>query len=388
MTVYFRPCGDLAQAPAPRGPHDDALFAYLSERTGIAISCDHDAVVDYEDWMEPAAMLAAALRAGLEVKILSRQPLREAILSPLAHVEGKPCRDMLIGRQLRTDPFAIDDFDMGWPAAGTGLANHYAELAAFHRHAGRRVALAHMPGDPEMARPRAPIGLAPEGRPLGEVLLAFSGQSPLVKQVYPAKTLPLVQLHPAPGMNASEAESLFFDEVGFHISRFEGDRNALLVQERIEMTHETRFFVIGREVICGAANIEAHTPQQNPGSAQLMPVFEIRRNSGEILEDREAAAKLIGAAEKIAGEIALECPALEHYVLDLALGADGAPLIVELNPAENAGLYGIDADRLFFAMQAAAEREAHKSLKARPPEDAVAPQEERLTLEVDMPFED
>lgn len=347
MSVLFRPCGDILVGPAPRGQADIDLMALISAQLGQPVTIDDE--VDYEDWMEPAAMLGAALRAELAVTILSDLPLARAIANPAHVIPGHACRDFLIGRLRNTDTMGLVDsmMDLGWPGPGGDRVNHYAELESFSRNAGRQTRLADMPGEasPDLVGP---------GSKLGDGLLAFAGSDCLVKQVWPAKSMPLVTLHPAVGMTADEAEGLFFNEVGFHIMRFEGDRNSLLVQERVTMTHETRFFVIDGALVTGAACIEANTPQQNPGML-MGSQFEVVRNSGELVTSEAIADQLWSFADRMVREIAEEAPALRHYVIDLALGADGNPLVIELNPAFQAGLYGINADALFSAIHDAAQ---------------------------------
>lgn len=357
MTVYFRPCGDLECAPEPRSDADRAFYARLSAATGMEIHIDPS--VDYEDWMEPACMLEAAVSAGVEVAILPRKALKQAMAEAVIINRGAACPDMLIGRQLSADPYALSSLGFAWPHACNDRANAYAKLEAFTAHAGRKVQLAHMPGDAEMAGPQsAPFGKDWGTTTLGEAMLGFAGQDCLIKQVYPAKSMPIITLQAEAHMTPQEAESLFFEEMGFHFARFEGDRDALLVQEIVPMTHETRFFVVDGTVVTGAACIEAHTPRQSPGNGCVLPdLFEVKRNRGEMRRDPEAAEVLLAFAQGVADRIAAETPDLPHYVLDCALGADRKPLVIELNPIAQSGLYAIDASRLFNAILETAERD-------------------------------
>ena len=369
MTILFRPYGDIAVAPLPRTDADTALVARIAAALGIAIAQEDE--VDYEDWMEPACMLAAALDLGLEIKILPRLPLRQAVSEPLFHIPGQACRDILIGRQHRQDPYEIHHLDLGWPAANSNLANHYGEMASFHRHAGRKLRLADMPGDAEHAAGRRPVfALGATSQSLGAAMRALAPGAVMVKQVYPAKELPLLSYDLDSEITEDDCKRLFIDAVGFHFARFEGDPSSLLVQEKITMTHETRFFVIDGKVVTGAACIEHHTPQQNPDPDQrLNPIWEIRRNKGEMdtrcITARQTTAELMLAfADRVAQEIAEEAPALRAYTLDVALGADGTPLIIELNPADNAGLYGISAQAYLRAILAYAQSVPHRVLES------------------------
>lgn len=366
MTVYFRPCGDLSLAPAPRSQADREFYDRLSAATGITIEIDES--VDYEDWMEPACMLDAALRTGVEVAIIPRKALGQAMEDPDALIFGAACPDMLIGRQLSADPYALSRMGFAWPPACNDRANAYAKLDAFQAHAGRKVVLAHMPGDAEMAGSQsAPFGKKWGETSLGTAMLEFVGQDCLVKQVYPAKSMPILTFEVEAGLTEKQAESMFFNEVGFHFARFEGDRDALLVQEVVAMTHETRFFVVNGEVITGAACIEAHTPRQAPGGDCVLPeLFELKRNRRKEVTDPEAAETLLTFARAVAAEVAAETSDLPHYVMDCALGADRKPLVIELNPIAQSGLYAINADRLFTAILTSVELEAKAKRDAAP----------------------
>jgi hypothetical protein len=120
------------------------------------------------------------------------------------------------------------------------------------------------------------------------------------------------------------------------------------------MTHETRVFVVGQGVAGAAACIERHTPLVNAHDRQFPDLFEMERNGGREWIDPEASRLLQAFAEIVVAQIAAEAPDLRSYVLDLALDAERRPLMIELNPIGDAGLYGAPAHRLF----AAVEREA------------------------------
>ena len=347
MTLFFRPCGALTRAPAPRSSRDDALRARISDALGCDITIDP--ALDYEDWTEPMTLLDAAIARGLDIAVLPRAPLGEAMDAPLHRLPGTPCPDILLGRLGRMDSFHLPGTDLVWPPRDDARANHYGELAAFHAAAGRDLALADMPGDPDLGLARQMIGdIVP--LPPGDALTRFAGGSCLVKQVFPGKSLPLFDLDVPAGADATTCERLLLGELGLHFARFEGEKGTLLLQERVEMTHETRFFVVNGEVVCGAACIEDHTPLENTSGEILSPVFETRRNSGAIVTDPAAAEKLLDAARTITTGIVAEDAELTHFVLDLALDPAGQPLAIELNPIGSSGLYGIAAGRLLDAV--------------------------------------
>ncbi len=273
MTVFFRPCGDITMAPAARCQRDLDLFECIATATGLHIQNDPD--VDYEDWMEPACLLEQAIHAGLKISILPALSLREAIANPLVTIEGISCRDMLIGRQLRSDPREMGFFNLGWPAPCDQTANHYAELATFHRHAGRRLALADMPGDPEGRGDRTALfGEGFTSSTLGNAMASLSPGEIIVKQVYPGKSLPLCTYTLDADFTPEQGQSLFLNDVGFHFARFEGDPAALLVQEKITMTHETRFFLL----LADGLFLAPLASSTIPPSKHLMMTMSCRRS--------------------------------------------------------------------------------------------------------------
>jgi hypothetical protein len=62
------------------------------------------------------------------------------------------------------------------------------------------------------------------------------------------------------------------------------------------------------------------------------------------------AALLTGFARSAIDALAYEVPDLTDYVIDVALGPDGKPLIVELNSLLNSGLYASQPLRVTEAM--------------------------------------
>jgi hypothetical protein len=355
MTVFFRPYRDITTAPSPRSESDKNLYDRISSATGLDIRIDPD--VDYEDWIEPACMLDAAIDAGVEIHILTGQSLRRASLNPVAVINGTPCRNIILGRPLMSDVAEAKFFDLAWPTDCDQIVDHYAELDTFRLHAGRKLMLADMPGDRNLAGSRKPVFKESlKSYPLYTAMTEIKASTVIVKQVYPSKSLPLYAYDIHDDTTPKEAEDMFLDDVGYHFARFEGDPAALLVQEKILMTHETRFFIIDGKVVSGAACIEDHTPQQRPGNTRgLPPVWEVLRNSHNmdartIDERKKTASMMWDFAVRVCAELAQEAPQLHSYVLDLALNADGDPIIIEFNPAGRSGLYASDTSAIVSAI--------------------------------------
>lgn len=132
----------------------------------------------------------------------------------------------------------------------------------------------------------------------------------------------------------------------------EGAHESLQVQEFVTMEYEYRIFVVDQRPVTGAGCIEEHTPLDNNGHA-----FDdkLRRNRSE-MTDVEADTKIVGKltsyARQAIASLAQEVPDLRDYVIDVAMGADGTPLVVELNPLLNSGLYASQPTRVTEAMSA------------------------------------
>ncbi len=360
MAVLFRPCGDLYAAPAPRCRRDEALHAYLSERLGREVAHRPEMGVDYEDWTEAAVMLEAALRAGLEVKILPRQSLSKAVNAPELVIEGRPCRDMLIGRTLQSDPRNADWLNLGWPSACNDLANHYAETETFHAFAGRQAVLADVPGESARLREANTLARTGSGGDVAEAIRGFAGGRCFVKVVWPAKSEAPFRLDVPAGCTPEQAKSLFIAETGYLSAAREGDRDAILVQEHVEMRHETRFFVINAQIVTGSGCIESDTPIQNGEGLRFPARSEPHRNHGRIGVHPSEASALRQHAERFVAALAEEAPEMAHYVVDCALKPDGTPVVIELNPIAESGLYAASHRDLFAAIAAAAELEPER----------------------------
>ncbi len=134
---------------------------------------------------------------------------------------------------------------------------------------------------------------------------------------------------------------------GYDLALFEGEPDAVLVQQKTRMRYEYRIHVIGGRPACGAGCIERFTPADNQGD-RYDPRMEETRNSGRI-ESHPDIARLYEAftheaAHAIRGEV--EGP----YVIDLYLGDDDRPHVIELNGQSNSGLYALDMDALLTAI--------------------------------------
>lgn len=182
------------------------------------------------------------------------------------------------------------------------------------------------------------------------------GAGVVVKFMLREKRLPLASIDPDGTFEQSDEyggkpERIPFAAwrwAGYDLALFEGEPDAVLVQQRVRMRYEYRVQVIGGEPVCGAGCIERFTPADNRGN-RYDPRMEETRNSGRI-ESHPDIARLYEAfaheaAHAIRGEV--EGP----YVMDLYLDDAGQPHVIELNPQSNSGLYALDMDALLTAIR-------------------------------------
>lgn len=363
MTVFFRPYNSLSVRPTPRSSADEELAAFLEEKTGIKAQIDPS--VDYEEWTEPACMLRALIHEGVEIKILPLKRLQEAMEQPLVEIPGQDCPKMLMGRLQEQDERDLVNTDFVWPPAYDSLADHYGSLESFTRFAGRKVQLADMPGEPYPGGIRFPAK-TPDAKTLKAAIDSLDLDQVIVKHVWPPKSFPLVALE---GTREEKMRS-FWDKYEWHAIKHEGAKAALLVQEQVEMTHETRVFVVNGKPVCAAACIEADTPLVNEGGEKFPGRFEIARNGGVHIFDQEVRDMIWAFVHEVTREISAETDSLRNYVIDVALGSTeeglGKPLVIELNQIASSGLYGQDVSRLVPAFL-----EVAKTLDVQPTSEAL-----------------
>lgn len=400
--IKFSYRGDPRRCPVSDRPEFTELLGELRQLTGLDIE-PHPSV-DFEDWTECALQLRAVLEQGVEVEIfwtdyarsiqdvlsvgtklgvfspggvppepthpesdeemwddeerdidfseqmaqLSNRPKAELITHV---VSGSPCPTAFMGALSDHDKREAAALEAVWPRPEDRTAQRYGETLTFQNNAGRRIAICDMPGgDPEFPLfVDTPLAGTPPQTSLTEALTNFEGCRVAVKQTWPLKAMNIRYVDVSTGGAGTAARDVFAEDP-FHVMRFEGDRNALLVQDAILMTHETRYFIVDGVPVSGAGCVEAHTPLDRDPNLVVgvtHSVFEEKRNDGVVIQDAAAAAALDEAARVFARQLHQEVPDMRFVVMDLALGADGQPLIIELNPYQNSGLYANDPVSIF-----------------------------------------
>jgi hypothetical protein len=132
----------------------------------------------------------------------------------------------------------------------------------------------------------------------------------------------------------------------------EGSRESLIAQVFVPMEYEYRVFVVGKKVVTAAGCVEEFTPLDNNGFPFDHQLRRHRQAKSAVELAPEVAGILTGFARHAVDALAYEVPDLTDYVIDVALGPDGNPLIVELNSLLNAGLYASQPQRVTEAMVA------------------------------------
>jgi hypothetical protein len=141
-------------------------------------------------------------------------------------------------------------------------------------------------------------------------------------------------------------------EAGWGLINDEGVKDAYLVQEVIPMAYEYRFFVIDGVLVTGAGCVEEFTPLDNEGEDFDFRMREDRSyECPSPIEARpDILRRYIAFAKRVVGEMSAECPELDRYVLDVALGKNDEPVIVEFNSESNAGFFACRPIRVTNAL--------------------------------------
>lgn len=281
---------------------------------------------DPEDWREQAARLEAAARIlpDLHVRVAGRSYGGPDPMT-LAHYGAVMLRPYM--DQLSLPPSNADRYDL---------------MPSLRPFLGRDVRSAPCDGDAIDAAVRGMLDRHP-------------GAGVVVKFMLRSKRLPLAFIDPdGTFMQTDEyggkPERVPFAAcrwAGYDLALFEGEPDAVLVQQRTRMRYEYRMQVIGGRPACGAGCVERYTPADNTGE-RYDPRMEETRNNGRI-ESRPDIARLY---EAFAHEVAhaLRDEATGPYVIDLYLDDAGRPHVIELNPQSNSGLYALDMDALLTAI--------------------------------------
>lgn len=319
-------------APMPeRLQHTNApaLAQYLHSWTRAFGEPNYREDGDFEHFVENMARFDAASRAfgypHTRVRHLAGQHL-----SSLCEFNGAPI--------LPAEEAALDapDFIFGpiasWASGHNPtveIADHYWDIPAFEALSRRSWTLA---------------GFYPDDQNEPHLLNVIQGMFDdgvrrFVVKGTAAKTLLVdftLTVRPTSLYGDTEIPSEILDGV-MHL---EGRSRVFLVQEHISMVDEYRFFMAGNRPASGAGCIEHFTPLDARGTA-FDGRTEGKRGSGMVAENTATVDRLRAFAADAGRVLYEQAPELgAAWVMDLAINqATDEVVLIELNPARNAGLY-------------------------------------------------
>lgn len=294
-----------------------------------------DQHADFEDWAEPAAVLAALEKHGTP-QILP--PVRRGLFSgdntPLVSAVAGAPNAVMWGTFHPSDSI---DFPVAcnplWNSASQVRAvQNYALSPVFRANAGRDF---HVCDITDESVSRAIVAMREAGHTKGFVKTRAKGEANLFDI--------------ASDGTSGLSYSLDLQDPYLFVTQ-EGAKNALFLQGAIQPTREYRMFVIGDKVVTGAGCIEAFTPCDNTGDA-FDARMEIVRNKGDIVTDVPTLRRFQAFAHAYAKAWANAHGRDMGYSLDLCIdAATGRVQVIEMNPCMNIGLYASRPDLMIDAM--------------------------------------
>jgi hypothetical protein len=300
---------------------------------------------DWEDFFEQAYRLDAALEGfgprNVWVQVGGGRVARNAATGdrrPVEDLAHLPIYGAQPGSRGHFLNVTVDD----------RLADGYAQHRAFLANAGRPFRVA---------------GYATTENDVWTVVRQMNrnGVTKFFVKVNPSKT-GMFSFDLPPAATREDISRAFMDDASWAVMHMEGKEDAFFVQGRVPMEYEYRLFVVDHTVVTGAGCIEEHTPLDNQGDTFDPRVRRDRAARSSVISRPDVVARLTAFGKGAAGQLAAEAPALGTYVIDVALGPSGEPLVIELNGMLNAGLYASRPTLITTAMAAA----PHTSMPTRP----------------------
>lgn len=249
--------------------------------------------------------------------------------------------DVLLG----TVPEPLLRQKFAWPDAYShGAATRYACNPAFEAVAGRRVLLADLPGKDMRPGHRITDRVA--------TLRADGVERILLKWMAEAKKVGNLILEPD-----DDPHEAVRDWLGWEAIHFEGQQDAVLVQEYLPMQREARFFVIDGRIVTGSGKVPEATPLTrfarelrgtSLGHRRPSEWWDYSTDGQRLAPEPRATCSFAG---KAAHELASADPGMRDFVIDVATTERG-PVVVELNPVTRSGLF---ASNPYWIVEAIAE---------------------------------
>lgn len=307
--------------------HVDGLAAHIAAP---------DVLTDVEDFWEPLARSAAAIRAA--------QRLGTGIVFVEPRVEWS---DEMMERRLGS-VWTHEENSHGYDA----LLLH----PLVQEYGGRWMNIASLDSEEDGQLYDNDLFTLALGR-------ARAGVAKLVVKFAVRKTgLFTLDLHPSITRADLEAQIARNDDLGWQMVHLYGRKDCLLVQDWVPMRAEYRLFAVDGRIISGAACIEEFTPYSRHDAEALFDT-RVRYERGNGLAWPQSSSvvdepALVSAYRSLGTSIAEKHQGT--VVLDLAVveqpNCEPRIVLVEMNTLPNAGLYASNVDAVYQALSVAADR--------------------------------
>jgi hypothetical protein len=154
----------------------------------------------------------------------------------------------------------------------------------------------------------------------------------------------------------------------------EGREKGWLLQEFVPMVNETRCFVVDGRVV-GAVPVRRQDTVldavRGPGSI-IEPRQCLKPDGYESCRDRIGVARRVRLARRVTYALSQENPEVRDYIVDVADREDnGEPIVIELNPLPNAGLYSMDPGIILKALLISATARENADSERAPDQETV-----------------
>ena len=290
-----------------------------------------DPYADVEDFWEPLARSAAAVRAA------------QKLGSSIEFTEpGYEWDDQSMARRLGSVWSHEED-------------KHQIDPILMHpmikEHGGRWMSLAGISDEEPLENDLVDLAL---GR-------AALGIEKLVVKMGASKTgLFTIDLHAA--ITADEIYSQIYAADGYALIHLVGLPNTMLVQDWVAMEYEYRIFIVDGKVISGAGCVEEFTPYSRENTSTSFDSRMRRIRGNQIAGDESTEVRIRPGRVDLYLEAAQRWAAQYQGTIGMDLAtvkrADGSQqiVIVELNTLPNSGLYASNVDAVYEALSTAQDR--------------------------------
>lgn len=299
------------------------------------VVADPDPGVDVEDFWEPAARSAAAIRAahGLGTTVEFARPDAQWSLAMMDRRLGSVWQNE--ENRHGFDPLLLHPLLLEYGGRWLSLAGYTDEPGEFEPE--------HDAVELILSRARA-------------------GVKKVVLKLAASKT-GMCTLDLTESMNAEDVHAqLFAGDVGWSLISLVGRRNSILLQDWIPLSYEYRLFVVDGKIISGAGCVEEFTPYNRISTDALFD-YRVRGNRGNEITAGQPS-EVIKDVALIEAYLETGSDIVAHYdgtvVFDLALverdGEMDQIVLIEMNTLPNSGLYASNVDAVYEALSVAFDR--------------------------------